>query len=160
MRNLLFAEAFAHGDWLQVDVRTWEQVPLHSYRNLDLIMACNSLHLTEQGLAHSLDRIFQFKPRQVFLVSGLYPGLEKLPDHSDYTLRCTEYFDTESSFAYHHIDEVMDHWTFKKGGRLAKQEMRDIMAILSYQDDHYWIKDNATVAMYWWERNELQPVHI
>jgi SAM-dependent methyltransferase len=62
----------------------WEQVPLHSYRKLDLITACNSLHLTEQGLAPSLNRIFQFKPRQVFLVSELYPGLGELPARGFY----------------------------------------------------------------------------
>jgi SAM-dependent methyltransferase len=161
MRNLLFAEAFARGmDWLKVDARTWEQVPLHSYRNFNLIMACNSLHLTEQGLAPSLNRIFQFKPRQVFLVSELYPGLEALPEREDYTLRFTEHFETESSFAYHYIGEVLDHWAFKKGGKLTEQEMRDITAILSYQDDHLWIKDSATVAMYWWERNDIQRIDI
>lgn len=156
MRNLLFAEAFARGmDWLRVDARTWKQVPLHSYRDLDLIMACNSLHLTENGLAHALNRIFQFKPRQVFLVSELHPGLGELPEHADYTLRFTEYFETESSFAYHHIREVLDHWTFKKGGKLSDRELRDITKSLAIQDDHLWIKDSARVGMFWWQRSDI-----
>lgn len=156
MRNLLFAEAFARGmDWLQVDARTWEQVPLHSYRDLDLIMACNSLHLTEQRLSQSFNRIFRFNTRRVLLVSELYSTIEVLPEHKDYTLCFTDYYETESSFAYHHIGEVLDHWTFKKGMHLSDREMRDITAILSYQDDHLWIKDNATVAMFWWERNDV-----
>lgn len=156
MRNLLFAEAFARGmDWLKVDARKWEQVPLHSFQDMDLIMACNSLHLTEQGLQQALARIFRFNPLRVFLVSELYPGIEVLPERDDYTLRFTEYFETESSFAYHHIGEVMDHWTFKKGGKLGDQELRDITALLSYHEDHLWIKDNATVGMFWWERNDL-----
>jgi SAM-dependent methyltransferase len=155
MRNLLFAEAFARGmDWLQVDARSWEQVPLHSYRNLDLIMACNSLHLTEQGLAQALTRIFRFNPMNIFFVSELYPGLETLPEREDYTLRFTENYETESSFAYHHIGEVLDHWTFKKGGKLSDPELRDITKTLSIQDDHLWIKDSATVGMFWWERND------
>jgi SAM-dependent methyltransferase len=156
MRNLLFAEAFARGmDWLQVDARKWEQVPLHSYRDLDLIMACNSLHLTEQGLAQALNRIFRFNPRRVLLVSELYPGIEVLTEHKDYRLCFTDYYETESSFAYHHIGEVLDHWTFKKGMRLSDGEMRDITTILLYQDDHLWIKDSATVAMFWWERSDI-----
>ena len=157
MRNLLFAEAFARGmDRLKVDARTWEEVPLHAYRNLDLIMACNSLHLTEQGLAHSLNRIFKFNPRVVFLVSELYPGIEELPEHEDYTLRFNEYCETESSFAYHHIGEVLDHWTFKKGGKLSDPELRDITKTLAVQDDHLWIKDSSTVGMFWWESNKMR----
>jgi len=157
MRNLLFAEAFARGmDWLQVDARTWEEVPSLSYHNLDLIMACNSLHLTRTGLAPALNRIFQFRPRCVFLVSELYPGIEVLPEREDYTLRFMEYFDTDSSFAYHHVGEVIDHWTFKKGGRLGDRELGDITALLSYNDNHLWIRDGATVCMFWWDRTDIQ----
>jgi ubiquinone/menaquinone biosynthesis C-methylase UbiE len=156
MRNLLFAEAFARGmDWLKVDARKWEQAPAYAFQGLDLIMACNTLHLTEQGLAPALDRIFKCKPRQIFLVSELYPGIENLPEHNDYTLRFTEYFETESSFAYHHIGEVLDHWTFKKGGKLSDRETRDITQALTIQDDHLWVKDTATVGMFWWEKNNF-----
>ncbi len=160
MRNLLFTEAFARGmDWLQVDARTWEQVPLHSYRNLDLIMACNSLHLTKQGLVQALTRIFRFNPKRVFFVSELYPGIEALSESEGYTLQFTENYETESSFAYHHIGEVLEHWTFKKGGRLSDEELCDITKTLVIQDDHLWIKDNATVGMFWWERNDIQQIY-
>jgi hypothetical protein len=156
MRNLLFAEALARGmDMIQVDARTLEQVPLYTYRNLDLIMACNSLHLTENGLAQALTRIFSFNTKRVFLVSELYPGIEAWPEREDYTLRFSEYYETESSFAYHHIGEVLDHWTFKKGGKLSDQELRDITKTLAVQDDHLWIKDSATVGMFWWEKNQI-----
>jgi len=156
MRNLLFAEALARGmDMIQVDARTLEQVPLYTYRNLDLIMACNSLHLTENGLAQALTRIFSFNTKRVFLVSELYPGIEAWSEREDYTLRFSEYYETESSFAYHNIGEVLDHWTFKKGGKLSDQELRDITKTLAVQDDHLWIKDSATVGMFWWEKNQI-----
>jgi SAM-dependent methyltransferase len=156
MRNLLFAEAYARGtDWLRVDERSWEEVPAHSSRDFDLIMACNSLHLTGTGLQSALNKVFRFRPRHIFLVSELYPGIGGLPEREDYTLRFTEYFETESSFAYHHIGEVIDHWTFKKGGNLSDQELRDIPTLLTYRDDHVWIKDNATVGMFWWERQNI-----
>jgi ubiquinone/menaquinone biosynthesis C-methylase UbiE len=154
MRNLLFAESFSRGiDWLKVDDRTWEQVQLHAYHNLDLIMACNSLHLTELGLAHSLNRIFRFNPKRVFLITELYPGLEVEPICDDYSLQFSMFFQTVSSFAYHHIGEALDHWTFKKGGNLSEGEIRNITAALVLQDNHYWMKDSATVGMFWWERN-------
>jgi hypothetical protein len=62
------------------------------------------------------------------------------------------FFQTESSFAYHHIGEALDHWTFKKGRNLSKGEIRNITASLVLQDNHYWMKDSATVGMFWWER--------
>jgi len=157
MRNLLYEEAFKRGiDWITVDDWKWEDIPLYKYQNLDLIVACNSLHLTEHGLAHALDKIFKFNPRQVFLVSELYPGLEALPEREGYTLQFTEYYETGSSFAYHHIGEILDHWTFKKGGKLVDGELRDITKTLAIQDDHLWIKDSATVGMFWWGRNTLK----
>lgn len=154
MRNLLFAEAFMRGmDWLQVDARKWEQVPAYSYLRLDLVMACNSLHLTERGLGQALDRIFEFKPHNVFLASELYPGLASLQERGDYSLRFSAYFDTESSFAYHDVGEALNHWTYKKGGTLSEKEIGDITSLLVYRDDHFWIGDSATVGMFWWEKN-------
>jgi len=116
-------------------------------------MACNSLHLTKTGLVGALCGIFRFNPRWVFLVSELYPGIEALPVRENYTLQSAQYYEVESSFAYHHMGEVLDHWAYKKGGSLAAQEVRDITSIIKYHDDHYWIKDSATVGMFWWERN-------
>jgi len=59
MRKLLNAEAFSRGiDRIQVDAQTWEQVPSHAYRDLDLIMASNSLHPTKNGFTDALGRIF------------------------------------------------------------------------------------------------------
>jgi hypothetical protein len=85
-------------------------------------MACNRLHLTEQELIQAPTRIFRFNPKRVFLVSEFYPGIEALPEREDYTLRLFEYYETESSFAYHHIGEVLDHLTSKKNGNLSKRE--------------------------------------
>jgi SAM-dependent methyltransferase len=157
MRDLLFAEAFVRGmDWLRTDARAWEQVPAYSFQGMDLIMACNSLHLTERGLASALDRVFRFRPRNIFLVSELYPGLMSLPEREDYSLRFAEHFDTESSFAYHDRDEAMNHWTYKKGGTLSEKERGEITSLLEYGDDHFWIRDSATVCMFWWERRSSE----
>lgn len=157
MRKLLYAEAFSRGiDRLPVNALQWQQVPLHFYRDLDLIMACNSLHLTENGFEQALDRIFEFEPRRVFLVSELYPGMKVLPERDHYALRFAEYFETESSFAYHNIGEVSDHWTYKKGSPLSDQELHEVTVLLSYQKGHLWIRENAMISMFWWEREGLR----
>ena len=161
MRNLLFSEAFTRGiDWLRVDDRTWEQIPPDAYQNLDLIMACNSLHLTKMGLMQSLGKIFLFTPKRVFLVSELYPDLEVEPIHDDYSLQCILYDKVESSFAYHHVNEAFEHRRFKKGGALSQGEMREIEAALVFEGGHYWMKDSAQIGMFWWERNSISKREV
>ena len=50
MRNLLFEEAMQRGiDWIRIDDRRWEDIPSFHFADYDLVMACNSLHLTGQG---------------------------------------------------------------------------------------------------------------
>ena len=118
-------------------------------------MACNSLHLTELGLVNALNKIFQFNPKRVFLASELYPRIEVEQLTGEYSLLFTDYFQTESSFAYHHIGEMVDHRSYQKGGRLSAQEVQEITATLTFQDGHYWLKDITTVGMFCWERNDI-----
>jgi hypothetical protein len=61
-------------------------------------------------------------------------------------------YEAESSFAYHHINEVFEHWTFKKSRPLYPDEERDIKSQMTIEDGHLWIKDTAYAGMYWWER--------
>lgn len=57
-----------------------------------------------------------------------------------------------SSFAYHHLTEVMEHWEFKKGGRLHPSEISDIKSKLSFRDGHMWFDEKAYMGMYWWRK--------
>jgi hypothetical protein len=156
MRDLLSAEASKRGiGWLRIDDRPWEAVPLRAYRGLDLVVACNSLHVTGLGLARGLERIFQLGPKRVFLVSELHAGLEVAPPCSDYRLILSLNEQVESSFAYHHLRQAKDHWSFKKGGKLSRKEVRDLAAVLTYHDEHYWVRERALLGMFWWERRDL-----
>jgi len=65
------------------------------------------------------------------LVSELYPGTEALPARENYSLQSTQYYEVESSFAHHHVGEVLGHWTYKKGGNLTAQEVRDITSTIN-----------------------------
>jgi ubiquinone/menaquinone biosynthesis C-methylase UbiE len=153
MRNLLYEEAFKRGiDWLNVDERKWEDIPAYHYQNLDLIVACNSLHLTKPGFEDALERIFLLKPKQVFLITECCDGIVVKWAYEDYTLRFTQWYETESSFAYHHMDEALEHWAFKKGRMPLPEEESAIRGKLTYRDDHLWMQDIATVGMFWWER--------
>ncbi len=58
----------------------------------------------------------------------------------------------ESSFAYHRLDEAFEHYSLKKGKPLSSDEITSLKAQLTYEDDHFWMKDTAYVGMYWWEK--------
>jgi SAM-dependent methyltransferase len=117
MRNLIYEEAFKLGfDWVAVDERKWEEVPGYEFVDYDLIMACNTLHLTEMGFEDGLEKIFRVRPRNVLLITELGPPEMRLRWHyGNYTMAFTKYYETDSSFAYHHLNEILEHWTFKKG---------------------------------------------
>lgn len=155
MRTLLYQEAYKRGiEAIEVDKRKWEEASSDDFQNFDLIMACNSLHLTRIGFDGALEKAFQAKPRQVFLITELCSEIKVKWAYEDYTLLFTRCYETECSFAYHHIDEAIEHAAFKKGRTLCRDEMRDLKNRLVFQDDHFWMKDTAQVGMFWWERND------
>jgi SAM-dependent methyltransferase len=157
MRNLLYQETYKRRtDWVAVDERLWEEVPCHEYLDYDLIMACNTLHLTQVGFEAVLEKIFKARPRNVLLVteSGL-PGMKVRWNDGNYALVFTKCYETDSSFAYHHMNEILEHWTFKKGRKLHPDEIADIKRRIVLESSHLWIKDTARVAMYWWTKREI-----
>jgi len=155
MKSLLYENAFSRGiDWINVDSRRWEDIPSFELNDYDLIMACNSLHLTEMGFKQSLEKIFHAKPRNVFVITELGDQEIKVKwQYGDYKMLFSKCYETESSFAYHSLDDVFEHWSFKKGRMLSSDEDIEIKAKLIFEDGHFWMKDTAYVGMYWWRGN-------
>ncbi len=153
MRSLLYEEAFKRGiDWISVDDRRWEDVSCLEMQNYDLIMACNSLHLTKIGFRESVKRIFKAKPRHVFIISELGPEIKVEWRYGDYSMAFTKCYEEESFLSYHSMDEVFEHWSFKKGKALYPDEETKLKAMVSHEDDHLRIKYKNNVGMFWWER--------
>gem|GEM_PF-694928 len=155
MRNILYEETFNRGiDWLHVDERRWEDSPVYQLRNYDLIMACNSLHLTEMGFKQAVEKIFHAQPKNVFVVTELgAPEIKVKWQYGDYTMLFTKCYETESSLAYHSTDEIKEYWSFMMDRRLHPYEIEGIKSRIVFECDHMWLKDTARVGMYWWERN-------
>lgn len=155
MRSLLYEGAFNRGiDRITVDERRWEDVPYFELQNYDLIIACNSLHLTEMGFGKAVEKIFRMNPKNVFVITELGPPEIKVKwQYEDHTMLFTKCYEAESSFAYHHMYEVFEHWTFKKGRPLYPDEEINIKPKLAFEDSHILMKDTAYVGMYWWSRN-------
>jgi len=160
MRELLWQEATARGiASLQMEARRWEDMPLNELMDYDLIVASNSLHLTETGFMSALKKIFLAGPRHAFIISE-----KQFPDSSaedvccGYTRFFEEQYGTESSYAYHCIDDAFEHWSFKHERQPDHSERLSIMSGLIYENGHLWRKGNAIVGMCWWTRNKLSEI--
>jgi len=155
MRSLFYEEAMKRGiDWINVDERRWEDVPSFELNDYDLIMACNSLHLTGIGFKQALEKIFHAKPKNVFVITELgTPEIKVKWQCGDYTMAFTKCYETESSLAYHSIDEMEEYWSFIKGRQLNAFEAEGIKSRIVFEREHIWLKDTAYVGMYWWQKN-------
>lgn len=154
MRGLLYEKAINRGiHWLRVDKRRWEDFPTY-HNDYDLIIACNSLHLIHMGFEDSLQKIFRLKPENVFIVTEQTSSLSKIASHyRNYKMIFAEKIETESSFAYHNLNEAIEHWTFKNRRIPNPFEEIDIRSKLVWKNNHFWMQDSASVNMYWWKLN-------
>lgn len=59
--------------------------------------------------------------------------------YGDYTMVFKKYYETDSSFAYHHLNKMIEHWTFKKGHTLQSEEMTELKRRIVLEDRHLWI---------------------
>jgi hypothetical protein len=156
MRSLLLEEAMRRGiDWIKIDDRRWEDAACSRYGDHDLVIACNTLHLTRQGFERSLVDAFRTGAKNVFVVTEHMPGVKIPWAHNRYSMFFTKSYETESSFFYHEMGEVWEHHRYKSGGRpLSAHEEEAIRSRLVFEDDHICMKDTARVGMYWWQQTE------
>jgi len=157
MRNLLFEETFkGRINGLTVDERIWEEVPCYEFLDYDLIVACNTLHLTQIGFEEALAKVFRARAKNVFLV--LEPSSANIwvnRFYGDYRVLFTKSYETDNPYAYHHLNEMLEHWTFIKGRTPQPDEISDLKNRIVVQEGHLWIKNISRVMMCWWERIHL-----
>jgi SAM-dependent methyltransferase len=154
MRSLLYEETFKNTiNGLTVDERIWEEVHCYEFLDYDLILACNTLHLTQIGFDEALAKVFRARPEHVLLISEVKPPeIQVRWSYGDYTMVFTKSYETDSSYAYHHFDEMVEHWAFKKGRLLQADEIRTLKEKIVLQGGHLWIKNISRVMMCWWEK--------
>jgi SAM-dependent methyltransferase len=155
MQNLLCEEMFKNRiDGLSVDERIWEEVPYQELVDYDLVLACNTLHLTQMGFEEALAKVFRARPENVLLISEVGPPEVRVKwRYGNYTMAFTKSYEIDGSYAYHHLREMEAHWSFKKGRSLQPDEIRNLKEKIVVEDGHLWMKDRARVTMYWWKRN-------
>jgi len=157
MRNLLYEETFKNRiDGLNVDERIWEVVPCYEFSDYDLIIACNTLHLTRIGFEEGLAKVFRARAKNVFLVLELSsPHIWVKGFYGNYTVLFTKSYEVDNSYAYHHLNEMIEHWTFIKGRTPQHDEISDLKKRSIYQEGHLWIKHTSRIMMCWWKNIQL-----
>lgn len=156
MRKLLYGETNGKGmNHIYVDERRWEDISPSDFMDYDLILACNSLHLTRIGFKDALEKIFMAKPKHVCIVTEhAISGINTVQQFNGYSLLFSHTFETESSYVYHNMDEAYEHWAFKEGHALCPDEKTYISSKLIFKNRHFWLKDATQVFMYLWKGGE------
>jgi SAM-dependent methyltransferase len=138
-----------------IDGRSWEEVPVSQARGFQLILACNSLHLTSLGFTKALDKIFQAGPRQICVVSETSFSEVAAPrHHGDYRLEWHRRLKTDSSTAYRSLAEVWEHFRHHWRRQPTGVEKVELEAELTHENDLYWLKEENQVGIWWWGRTE------
>lgn len=157
MRQLLEHRMVARGiDTVVICPSRWEDLSLREAYDHDLIIAANSLHLTGAGFPSALKKVFLAKPRHVFMISEkqflrISPHRIRTGYARFFELRHT----VESSYVYHCLDDVFEHWAFQQGRQPNDAERLAILSGLSHDRRHLWWKGSADLCLYWWMRNNV-----
>lgn len=138
---------------IKIDNRRFEELETFELKEFDVALACNSLHLTENGIEGGLLKIFSSRVRYVFLVTERVFSLNRLLSlYPEYEIIFTHSYLCESSFAYHCLEEIFDHWQFRMGRELSVFEKEKLINSMTYDGKHFWFRDFAQVNIFIWER--------
>jgi SAM-dependent methyltransferase len=131
---------------IEVNNSRWEDFPSENTHDFDLIVACNSLHLTDGGIPGGMEKIFHSMSHNVCLITEInqsifidFKQIDSLQNTHNFlfvkTLR------VDSSFHFQSLDEVND--------------VADILQCripVIQEDDKLVQRDKTDVAIVWWER--------
>jgi len=152
MRHLLRQAAANQCHGIHIDTRTWETVPCKAFRDYDLVLACNSLHLTQIGFAPALAKVFAARPKRVVVVTEFFSPEIRIPTRSgNYYIEYARIEQVGSAFAYHSLDEALEHWSANTGRRPDTWERAEINWKLVNRGNHLWIEDSAFVGVFCWK---------
>lgn len=137
----------------KIDARRWEEVPVGDLGDFDLILACNSLQLSTMGFRAALAKMFVPRAQQVCVITEMgFPEINLMIDCEDYRLSHNRYFQTDSSYAYHHLHEAWEHLAHRLGRTPTAREKEQLGDKLVRVNDHLLIKGTSTVGIFWWTK--------
>ena len=153
MRHLLRQEAAADEcQTIHIERRRWETVGIEEVGGHDLIVACNSLHLTQIGFVPALAKAFAAKPKWVVAITEFFsPEIKIQARYGNYYMVYARIEKIGNPFAYHSPGEAMEHWSTNNGRRPDIWEKAEITSQLVRRGDHWWMADAAAVGLFCWK---------
>ncbi len=154
MRSLLEEEiSEKKGKGLKIDERSWEAICPEELLDYDLIIACNSLHLTQIEFGEALEKVFQTGAKNIFFIYEIDSlSFQFIPFYKNYRLVFSGSYEVEDSFAYHNLGELLEHRSVFCRHITQSADMMDLRKKIFFREDHFWLKDTSQVMMSWWER--------
>lgn len=139
MRNYLRDETVRTGVSVSgVIARPWEDIPVEEVGGLDLVVACNSLHLTRLGTRESLGRVFNACPARVLIASELAIPFEQPGERGPaYRVAGAGSFLADNSFRYHSREEALRHLALKARHGQDRPDREEFLKGLIREDGHY-----------------------
>lgn len=153
MRDILESEMEKTGQSsaITIDTRLWEEVDPSEFREYDIIIACNSLHLVGLGFKQAFKKMFLAEVPHIFIVTEkTVNGFQRFAAANDYQLIFSGAQEQESSFVYHCRDEAIEHWMFRHGREPSILERHDLFSRLTEKEGHFRLHGKAMVYTYCW----------
>jgi len=135
-----------HVDTVSIVGMRWEDFQMEEEGRYDLILACNSLHLTQRGIAGGMKKAFSLGGAYVSLITEInqdifidFKTVDSLQD--TYNFLSIRKYRADSSFFFESMHEVE---------RLQEFLNREIQ--VSMEDGRPVQRDSTDIAVVWWER--------
>lgn len=147
MRDFFSGKLLSFGiEAVKILPRRWEDFPVEEGKGFDLIVACNSLHLTSGGIAGGMEKVFGSGAAYVALMTeinqGLFIDFKEIDALQDaYDFMAIKHHRVDSSFYFESMDEVLD-----------LEEALDRTLQAEIVEGKPVQRDSAEVAVLWWER--------
>lgn len=158
MRDILECEIKKAGlsSTYTIDTRTWEEVDPVEFREHDIIMACNSLHLVRPGFKEAFKKMFFAEVPYIFIVTEKpVDGLRRFAEANLYQMILSSAQEQESAFVYHCRDEALEHWRFRYGREPNILEKHDLLSKLAEEEGHVRLHGKAMVYTYCWRHKKV-----
>lgn len=126
--------------------KRWEDVSLDGTPSFDCVIACNSLHLCEGGIAGGMKKVFTLETGSICLITEINQGLyidfkdiDSMQDRFDFLF--IRDFRVDSSFYFQSMEEVY-----------AVEELLRRKMDITIENGKPVQHDNADITVVWWER--------
>ncbi len=153
MQKYIYENSIKYGINIKIDPRRFEDLAYFELQDFQLALACNSLHLTEDGLEGSLLKLFNSQIEGVFLITEKNLDLPSINFiYPEYSLIFKYSYICESSFVYHDLNEVFEHWEWRHRRELFCGEKEKLLKSICFKGEHLYLKDYALVKIFYWRR--------